>query len=63
MYKRKEEGFIQALLTCFVFDMIYGLAETCILYPQFPSSMMLFTLFLSVANENDAHMIESVTKK
>lgn len=50
--KGRYDKFTQAVLSCFAFDMVYGFSETCILYPQFPSSVMLFTFFLCVAKKS-----------
>lgn len=47
--KRADDSMTVAVLSCFAFNLLYGFGETSVLYHQFPTSLIMFTMFLCVA--------------
>lgn len=47
--RRTDDSMTAAVLSCFAFNLLYGFGETSVLYHQFPTSLIMFTMFLCVA--------------
>lgn len=47
--RRTDDSMTAAVLSCFAFNLLHGFGETSVLYHQFPTSLIMFTMFLCVA--------------